>query len=205
MKDQPPLILASSSVYRKELLERLRIPFTCLSPNIDESVLPEESTDDLIERLSHQKAQVIAELQPNAWIIASDQVADFNGQAIGKPGTHEKALAQLKMMQGKTVVFKTGLCLMHHESQRSAYICIPTKVSFHDLDDAVLENYLHAEKPYDCAGSAKSEGLGISLLSKVKSDDPTALIGLPLIALSGLLRSVGYSIPGPQMATSSAS
>ena len=203
MKDQPPLILASSSIYRKELLERLRIPFECIAPNIDESQLPHESTDDLIERLSQQKAQAIAQLHPNAWVIASDQVADFNGHAIGKPGTHEKALAQLKMMQGKRVVFKTGLCLMHHQSHRSVYICIPTKVSFHDLDDAVLETYLHTEKPYDCAGSAKSEGLGISLLSKIKSEDPTALIGLPLIALSGLLRSVGYSIPGPQMAFTS--
>ncbi len=205
MKDQPPLILASSSIYRKELLERLRVPFVCISPNIDESGLHEESTDDLIERLSHQKAQAIAKLHPNAWVIASDQVADFNGQAIGKPGTHENALAQLKMMQGKTVVFKTGLCVMHQQSYRTVYTCIPTQVSFHDLDDVALENYLYTEKPYDCAGSAKSEGLGISLLSKITSDDPTALIGLPLIALSGILRSVGYSMPATQMALKSSS
>lgn len=197
MKDRPPLILASSSVYRKELLDRLKIPFECIAPNIDETPLPLESTDDLIERLSHQKAQAVAQLHPHAWVIASDQVADLNGQAIGKPGNHEKALAQLKMMQGKTVIFKTGLCLMNHHSQRSIFLCVPTKVSFHDLDDAILENYLQIEKPYDCAGSAKSEGLGISLLSKIKSTDPTALIGLPLIALSGLLRTVGYTIPLP--------
>ena len=195
MKELPPLILVSSSIYRKELLGRLRLPFHCESPNIDESALPNESIDEMIERLSHQKAQAVGKNNPKAWIIASDQVADFNGKAIGKPGTHEKALEQLKMMQGKTVIFKTGLCLFNYESQRSTYICVPTKVSFHDLDDAILENYLHAEKPYDCAGSAKSEGLGISLLSQVKSDDPTALIGLPLVALSGILRSVGYSIP----------
>ncbi len=203
MKDQPPLILASSSVYRKELLERLHIPFICISPKIDESQLAQESTDELIERLSRQKAAAIAQNHPNAWIIASDQVADFNGHAIGKPGTHEKALAQLKMMQGKTVVFKTGLCLMHIQTDRSIYLSIPTEVSFHDLDDATLENYLHTEQPYDCAGSAKSEGLGISLLSKIKSDDPTALIGLPLIALSGLLRSIGYSMPASKPAMKS--
>ena len=195
MKDQPSLILASSSVYRKELLSRLRIPFSCESPNIDESPLANETIDEMIERLSHQKAEAVGKNHPKAWVIASDQVADFNGKAIGKPGTHEKALEQLKMMRGKTVIFKTGLCLLNHETQRSIYICVPTKVSFHDLDDTILDNYLHAEKPYDCAGSAKSEGLGISLLSKVKSHDPTALIGLPLVALSGILRSVGYSIP----------
>jgi septum formation protein len=195
MKEHPPLILASSSVYRKELLSRLRIPFECISPDIDETPLPNETTEELIERLSHSKAEAIAKQCPEAWVIGSDQVADFNGIAIGKPGTHEKALEQLKMMQGKTVTFKTGVCLMQLKSHRCAYICIPTQVSFHELDDTTLENYLHTEKPYDCAGSAKSEGLGIMLLSKVKSHDPTALIGLPLIALSGLLRSVGYSIP----------
>jgi septum formation protein len=195
MKELPPLILASSSVYRKELLSRLQIPFTCESPNINEDQLPEETTDELVERLAHQKAQAIASLHPEAWVIGSDQVADFRGVAIGKPGSHEKALSQLKMMQGKTVEFKTGMCLMQFKTQRSIYMCIPTKVSFHELDDATLEDYLKTEQPYDCAGSAKSEGLGIMLLSKIKSDDPTALIGLPLIALSGLLRSVGYTIP----------
>jgi septum formation protein len=198
MKELPPLILASSSVYRKELLSRLKIPFSCVSPNIPEDPLDNESTDELIERLSHEKAKAVAMQHPDAWVIGSDQVADFNGIAIGKPGTHEKAFAQLKMMQGKTVVFKTGVCLMQLKTHRSIYICIPTKVSFHELDDATLEHYLLTEKPYDCAGSAKSEGLGIMLLSRIKSEDPTALIGLPLIALSGLLRSVGYSIPANQ-------
>jgi septum formation protein len=195
MKELPNLILASSSPYRKELLSRLCLPFDCESPNIDESQLPEESIDEMVERLTHQKAEVVGKNHPKAWVIAADQVADFNGKAIGKPGTHEKALEQLQMMRGKTVTFKTGLCLLNHDTQRSIYLCVPTKVSFHDLDDATLEHYLLTEKPYDCAGSAKSEGLGISLLSKVKSHDPTALIGLPLVALCGLLRSVGYVIP----------
>jgi len=197
MKEQPDLILASSSKYRKELLSRLAIPFRTISPSINETPLQGETTDELIERLSNQKAAVIAAQFPNAWVIGSDQVADLDGVAIGKPGTHEKAFAQLKMMQGKTVTFKTGLCLMQHASHRSIYICIPTRVRFHELDDAILENYLHIEKPYDCAGSAKSEGMGIILLSKIKSNDPTALIGLPLIALTGLLRTVGFMIPGP--------
>ncbi len=195
MKELPELILASSSKYRKELLGRLGIPFTTASPSIDETPLDGETTDALIERLSQQKAAVIADQFPQAWVIGSDQVADLNGVAIGKPGTHAKALAQLKMMQGKTVVFKTGLCLMNQASQRKVYVCVPTDVSFHELDEPTLENYLHIEKPYDCAGSAKSEGMGIILLSNIKSNDPTALIGLPLIALTGLLRSVGFLIP----------
>lgn len=195
MKNQPDLILASSSVYRKELLQRLHLPFVAIAPAIDETALPNESTDALIARLSQQKATAIAQQYPLAWVIGSDQVADFHGQALGKPLTHEVALQQLQMMRGKTVLFKTGLCLMHYQSQRSISICVTTQVRFHDLDDSQLENYLRTEKPYDCAGSAKSEGLGISLLAQIKSDDPTALIGLPLIALTGLLRSVGYTIP----------
>jgi septum formation protein len=195
MKEIPPLILASSSIYRKELLSRLQIPFSCISPNINEEPHPNESTDDLIERLANEKALTVAKENPDAWVIGSDQVADFNGQTIGKPGNHENAMKQLKLMQGKTVIFKTGVCLMQFKTHRSAYLCVPTEVTFHELDDETLENYLFAEKPYDCAGSAKSEGLGIVLLSKIKSHDPTALIGLPLIALSSLLRSVGYTFP----------
>lgn len=195
MKEQPTLILASSSKYRKELLERLRIPFTSVSPHVDESALGSESPTDLVERLSHVKASAIANLYPQAWVIGSDQVADFHGVAVGKPGSHEKALEQLRMMRGQTVLFKTGLCLMHQQSGRSIYQCVTTSVSFHDLDDHTLDNYLRIEKPYDCAGSAKSEGLGICLLSSIQSEDPTALIGLPLITLSGFLRSVGFQLP----------
>lgn len=189
------LILASSSKYRKELLERLQLPFAVLSPDIDETPLVGETPVELIERLSHLKAKKIAEQFPTAWVIASDQVADFHGACMGKPGNHERALAQLKLMQGQTVIFRTGLCLMQQHSNTTLYTSVDTEVSFKDLNDAILEDYLFAEKPYDCAGSAKSEGLGISLLSEVKSNDPTALIGLPLIALSGLLQSIGFRVP----------
>jgi septum formation protein len=197
MQEKHSLILASSSVYRKELLSRLQIPFNCQTPNIDETQRVNETIDSLIERLSTEKATAIASQNPDAWVIGSDQVADLDGQAIGKPGTFEKALAQLEMMQGKTVVFKTGVCFMHFASKRSMYACIPTQVTFHTLDKQILENYLHAEKPYDCAGSAKSEGLGIMLLSKVESQDPTALIGLPLITIANFLRLAHFQIAAP--------
>jgi len=189
----PPLILASSSIYRRELLERLRIPFKIISPQVDEVPLAGESTLNLALRLAHAKAAAIAKQHPNAWIIGSDQVADLCGAAIGKPGNFERALAQLQLMRGQTVIFYTALCLMNGDTEST--ICVPTEVVFRNLSDEILESYLRAEEPYDCAGSAKSEGLGISLIESIKSDDPTALIGLPLIALSGLLRDVGFTIP----------
>jgi len=189
----PPLILASTSQYRRELLERLRIPFEVISPKVDETPLAGESTLDLALRLAHAKAAAVATKHPNAWVIGSDQVADLYGAAIGKPGNFERALAQLQLMRGQTVIFQTALCLMKGDIQTT--VCIPTEVSFRKLPDSVLEAYLLAEEPYDCAGSAKSEGLGISLLESIKSDDPTALIGLPLIALTGLLRDAGFVIP----------
>lgn len=189
----PPLILASSSIYRRELLERLRIPFKIISPQVDEVPLAGESTLNLALRLAHAKAAAIAKQHPNAWIIGSDQVADLCGAAIGKPGNFERALAQLQLMRGQTVIFHTALCLMNGDTEST--ICVPTEVVFRNLSDEILESYLRAEEPYDCAGSAKSEGLGISLIESIKSDDPTALIGLPLIALSGLLRDVGFTIP----------
>ena len=189
----PPLILASTSQYRRELLERLRIPFEVISPKVDETPLAGESTLDLALRLAHAKAAAVATKHPNAWVIGSDQVADLYGAAIGKPGNFERALAQLQLMRGQTVIFQTALCLMKGDIQTT--VCIPTEVSFRKLADSVLEAYLLAEEPYDCAGSAKSEGLGISLLESIKSDDPTALIGLPLIALTGLLRDAGFVIP----------
>jgi septum formation protein len=188
-----PLILASSSIYRRELLERLRIPFKIISPQVDEVPLAGESTLNLALRLAHAKAAAIAKQHPNAWIIGSDQVADLCGAAIGKPGNFERALAQLQLMRGQTVTFHTALCLMNGDIEST--ICVPTEVVFRNLSDEILESYLLAEEPYDCAGSAKSEGLGISLIESIKSDDPTALIGLPLIALSGLLRDVGFTIP----------
>jgi septum formation protein len=189
----PPLILASTSVYRRELLERLRIPFKVISPKVDETPLEGESTLDLALRLAHAKAKAVADEHPEAWVIGSDQVADLCGAAIGKPGNFERALAQLQLMRGATVTFQTALCLMKGNVQTT--LNVPTEVRFRKLWDDVLESYLLAEEPYDCAGSAKSEGLGISLLESIKSDDPTALIGLPLIALTGLLRDAGFVIP----------
>jgi septum formation protein len=190
------LILASTSVYRRELLERLRIPFSVVSPQVDETPLTGENTLDLALRLATAKAKAVAKDHPDAWVIGSDQVADLCGAAIGKPGNFERALAQLQLMRGAKVTFHTALCLMQGDVQTT--VSIPTEVTFRKLPDAVLEAYLHAEKPYDCAGSAKSEGLGISLLESIQSDDPTALIGLPLITLSGLLRDAGFVIPAKQ-------
>jgi septum formation protein len=187
------LILASTSVYRRELLDRLRIPFEVISPQVDETPLPGEGTLDLAVRLAKAKATAVAKDYPDAWVIGSDQVADLCGTAIGKPGNFERAMEQLQLMRGATVTFQTALCLMHGHEETT--INVPTEVTFRKLSDEVLEAYLHAEKPYDCAGSAKSEGLGISLLESIKSNDPTALIGLPLITLSSLLREAGFLIP----------
>ena len=187
------LILSSTSVYRRELLDRLRIPFEVIPPQVDETPLPGESTLDLALRLAKAKAAAVAKDHPEAWVIGSDQVADLYGAAIGKPGNFERAIAQLQLMRGATVTFQTALCLMHGHEETT--INVPTEVTFRRLSDEVLEAYLHAEKPYDCAGSAKSEGLGISLLESIKSNDPTALIGLPLITLSSLLREAGFLIP----------
>ena len=183
----PRLILASTSVYRRELLERLRIPFEVISPKVDETPLSGESTLDLALRLAQAKEHL------EAWVIGSDQVADLCGAAIGKPGNFERALAQLQLMRGQAVTFQTALCLMKGDTQTT--LCVPTEVTFRKLPDSTLEAYLIAEEPYDCAGSAKSEGLGISLLESIKSDDPTALIGLPLIALTSMLRDAGFAIP----------
>jgi septum formation protein len=161
---------------------------------VDETPLPGEDTVNLALRLAKAKAAAVAKDHPQAWIIGSDQVADLYGAAIGKPGNFERAMAQLQLMRGATVTFQTALCLMHGDFETT--MNVPTEVTFRKLADDVLEAYLHAEEPYDCAGSAKSEGLGISLLESIKSDDPTALIGLPLIALSSLLREAGFVIPG---------
>lgn len=187
------LILASTSTYRRELLERLRIPFEVISPNVDETPLPNEGTLDLALRLAKAKAAAVAKDHPETWVIGSDQVADFRGTAIGKPGNFEHALAQLQLMRGTTVTFHTALCFMRGDIETT--LSIPTEVVFRTVSDEVLEAYLHTEEPYDCAGSAKSEGLGISLIQSIHSNDPTALIGLPLIALSGLLRDAGFLIP----------
>ena len=196
MSSAPNLILASSSPYRKELLQRLRLPFIAIAPNLDESPLPGETPKNLTLRLAKAKAQAIAALHPSACVIGSDQSADLNGQIIGKPGTHAIALAQLKQMQGQVVVFHTSLCLIGQNFCKTIYV--PTTVQFRNLPEQVLDHYLRLEQPYDCAGSAKSEGMGIILLEKIESQDPTALIGLPLIALTSLFHQAGIPLPAPK-------
>ncbi|MFN7834321.1 MAG: Maf family nucleotide pyrophosphatase [Burkholderiaceae bacterium] len=189
------LILASSSVYRQQLLSRLRIPFTCVSPNVDEKPLPGEQPVTLACRLAKSKAEAVATQKPGAVVIGSDQIAVVDGVAISKPGNHDNARRQLQSMRGRTVIFYSAVSVIggHHASHYD--FCVPTEVSFRDYTDLEIESYLHAEKPYDCAGSAKSEGLGITLLERIESSDPTALIGLPLIELAKALRRLGFKLP----------
>ncbi|MQR01708.1 Maf family nucleotide pyrophosphatase [Glaciimonas soli] len=189
------LILGSSSPYRKELLSRLQIPFEICIPNIDETALPDESPETTAMRLAQAKAQAIAAIAPDALIIASDQVATLDGEQIGKPGNHANALLQLQKMRGRRVIFHTALCVWDGSKQEPKLQLenIQTFVTFRDLPDAELDAYLRIEQPYDCAGSAKNEGLGIAILEKIESIDPTALTGLPLIALTGMLRRAGVS------------
>ncbi|WP_108507993.1 Maf family nucleotide pyrophosphatase [Polynucleobacter acidiphobus] len=196
MPSATTLILASSSPYRQQLLQRLGVPFVAIAPNLDESPLPGETPKNLTLRLAQAKAQAIASLHPNAWVIGSDQSADLNGHIIGKPGSHAAALAQLKQMQGQVVVFHTSLCLIAQGFCETIHV--PTAVQFRNLPEQVLDQYLRLEQPYDCAGSAKSEGMGIILLEKIESEDPTALIGLPLIALTSLLLQAGIPLPATQ-------
>ncbi len=188
------LILASGSAYRKELLQRLRLPFEVMSPDIDETSLPNETPVATALRLAQAKAQKIAEQNSPALVIGSDQVATLDNLQIGKPGNHANALAQLQMMRGRSVVFHTALCLFdtHPTSTKPLQIeNIQTVVTFRDLPDAELDAYLKIEQPYDCAGSAKNEGLGIALIASIEGTDPTALTGLPLIALTTMLRHCG--------------
>ncbi|CAM2193836.1 m(7)GTP pyrophosphatase [Paraburkholderia kururiensis] len=195
---RPALILASSSPYRRELLERLRIPFDVAAPAIDETPLPGETPEATALRLAEAKAKAVAATLPanarRTLVIGSDQVATFDGQQIGKPGTHERALAQLQAMRGREVLFHSALCLFDSASTESQSVDVITHVRFRRLPDAALDAYLRAETPYDVAGSAKSEGLGIALLEAIQSDDPTALIGLPLIALTRMLLAAGYPL-----------
>ncbi|CAB3749131.1 Maf-like protein [Paraburkholderia solisilvae] len=197
VKPPPRLILASSSRYRRALLERLRIPFDVVVPAIDETPLAGESPQATALRLSEAKARAVAAglvARDTALVIGSDQVATFDNLQIGKPGTHEKALAQLQAMRGREVLFHSALCLFDSRSNDANCIDVITRVRFRNLPDAALDAYLRAETPYDVAGSAKSEGLGITLLEAIESDDPSALIGLPLIALSGMLLAAGYPL-----------
>lgn len=190
-----PLILGSTSPYRRELLSRLRLPFETASPNVDETPTPGEAPRDLALRLALAKAQEVAKRHPEAIVIGSDQVADLNGHPLGKPGTHERAVAQLQQMRNQTVIFQTAVAVVCQASGFAQTELAAIEVRFRDLSDAEIERYLRAEQPYDCAGSAKSEGLGIALLDAIVSDDPTALIGLPLIHTSRLLRATGVTLP----------
>lgn len=189
-----PLILGSGSVYRRQLLERLQHPFMVHSPEIDEQALPGELPSNLAMRLAHAKAHAVARQHPGAVVIGSDQVADLSGQALGKPMTHERAVAQLQAMQGQVVLFHTALTVVCQESGFEASDMAVVRVRFRPLSADEIERYLLAERPYDCAGSAKSEGLGISLLDAIDNDDPTALVGLPLIRTCKLLRQAGISL-----------
>ncbi|ASV98543.1 Maf-like protein [Paraburkholderia aromaticivorans] len=195
----PRLILASSSPYRRELLERLRVPFDVIVPAIDETPLAGETPEITALRLAQAKARAVAgELRTGeaALVIGSDQVATYDGLQIGKPGTHANALAQLQAMRGREVQFHSALSLFDSRSGTAQAVDVITRVQFRDLPDAALEAYLLTETPYDVAGSAKSEGLGIVLLDAIHSDDPTALVGLPLIALSRMLLAAGYPLLG---------
>ncbi|MFZ3129401.1 MAG: Maf family nucleotide pyrophosphatase [Rhodoferax sp.] len=196
MSDIPnrKLILGSTSPYRRELLERLRIPFSTESPHVDETPQPGEHPAALARRLALAKARAVAARFPGCVVIGSDQVADLDGQALGKPGNHARAVAQLRQMRGRTVIFQTAVAVVCLDSGFCQEALAPVKVTFRELDDAEIERYLQAEQPYDCAGSAKSEGLGISLLSAIENDDPTALVGLPLIRTCQMLRAAGMDL-----------
>ena len=188
------LILGSTSPYRRELLERLRIPFDVVAPDVDEAALAGETPPQLARRLALAKARAVAAQFPNCVVIGSDQVADLDGESLGKPGTHPRAVAQLRQMRGKTVVFQTAVAVVCFDSDFEQVDLAQVKVRFRDLTDSEIEAYLQAEKPYDCAGSAKSEGLGISLLEAIDNDDPTALVGLPLIRTCRMIKTAGIKV-----------
>lgn len=189
------LVLGSSSPYRRELLSRLRLPFVVHSPEVDETPLPHDTPLALAQRLALAKAQAVALAYPAHVVIGSDQVADLHGQPLGKPGNYERATAQLQRMSGQTVQFHTALAVVHAQAGLVLHDVATVQVVFRELAPIDIERYLLAEEPYDCAGSAKSEGLGIVLLDRIDSDDPTALIGLPLIRTARLLRQAGLPLP----------
>jgi septum formation protein len=191
----PTIILASTSPFRRELLGRLQIPFEAVAPNTDEFVLPGELPATTAERLSVAKARAVAARFPDALIIGSDQVACLDQHRFGKPGTRDNAFAQLRQMSGQTLIFHTGLCLLNAANGRIHLRAVPTEVRFRELSDTEINRYLDKEDALNCAGSARSEGLGISLLEYLRGDDPNALIGLPLIALCDMLRAEGVPLP----------
>lgn len=188
------LVLASKSPYRRSLLDRLKISYSCDSPDIDESPLAGESIEDMVVRLAASKARAVAHRHPHALVIGSDQSAALNGRALSKPGNFENALAQLGQASGQRIVFQTGLCLLNTGSGREQTACVPYTVVFRELTKDKIERYLKKEQPYNCAGSFKSEGLGISLFEKFEGEDPNALIGLPLIRLIEFLENEGLDV-----------
>lgn len=197
MSTRPTLILGSTSRYRRELLERLRLPFEVHAPQVDETPLPGERPAALAQRLALAKAHAVAAIHHDAVVIGSDQVADLDGVPVGKPGSHERATAQLRGMRGRSVVFQTAVAVVCGSTGYVGTALAPVTVRFRHLSDAEIEHYLRAEQPYDCAGSAKVETLGIALLDAVESDDPTALVGLPLIRTAALLRAAGIDPLAP--------
>lgn len=188
------LVLASTSPYRRELLARLQLPFEVFAPEVDETPLPHEAPEQTALRLAEAKARAAGQRFPDALIIGSDQVAMLDGMQLGKPHTHDNAVRQLRMMRGRRVVFLTALCLYNSANDHAQTQLVPFAVHFRNLSDEQIERYLRKEQPYNCAGSAKSEGLGIVLIEKMEGDDPNALIGLPLIALVDMLGNEGVEV-----------
>ena len=197
MSTRPTLILGSTSRYRRELLERLRLPFEVHAPDVDETPLPGEAPAALAQRLALAKAHAVAAVHPEAVVIGSDQVADLDGVPVGKPGTHERAVEQLRAMRGRSIVFQTAVAVVRASTGYVGTALAPVTVQFRQLSDEEIEHYLRTEQPYDCAGSAKCETLGIALLDAIDSDDPTALVGLPLIRTCALLRAAGIDPLAP--------
>ncbi|MDR3393156.1 MAG: Maf family nucleotide pyrophosphatase [Sulfuriferula sp.] len=188
------LVLASTSPYRRELLAKLQVDFEVASPEVDETPLPDETPDAAALRLSALKATAVADRFPNALIIGSDQVATLNGMHIGKPGTHDKAVAQLRLMRGQQIVFHTALSLYNTATGNLQSAIVPTTVQIRPLTDTQIEHYLRKDQPYNCAGSARSEALGIAIMEKMEGTDPNALIGLPLIALTQMLMQEDWDV-----------
>jgi 7-methyl-GTP pyrophosphatase len=191
----PPLILASTSPYRRDLLARLGLHFIVAAPHTDETPRPGENPEQLCLRLAEDKARSVAPSHPGALVIGSDQVAVLAGQILGKPGSHEVARLQLRSASGRAVVFLTALCLLNSVAQRAQADIVPYRVLFRSLTDEEIERYLRRERPYNCAGAIKSEGLGIALIERMEGADPTALVGLPLIRLVSMLREEGIHVP----------
>ena len=187
------LILASTSPYRRSLLERLQLPFEVIAPNVDETPLPDETPQQLVERLAIAKAQAVARTAKSALVIGSDQVAVHNGEIVGKPRDHDHAVQQLRTASGNSITLYTGLALVNSETKAIQSVVVPYRVVFRALTEAQIETYLRKEQPYDCAGSVKSEGLGIALLQRFEGDDPNTLIGLPLMRLVDMLQQEGMS------------